>query len=1214
MCKSNVYLIFDLLRFQGDEEDVIIISLVVDENSKTEFVRKVNRLVVLLSRARLGLYILGNTKYFECNKGLPRHWASTFDLLQNPATNDSNGGNDFFLFEGEQVGSELPLCCPLHRNVVFNAKSHTDLKLGYCKEICQHKLTCGHECSLPCHWPSKNHRQHCSVEMDSLCTIHPRKVVCHSAFLHSRGAPQSTKCTEIMQFYQCPVVCSVTLPCCHTIDKPCHEERLILKGKQPMPPCNKRSPTPYTFPSCGHSKSVTCAELLSYTADPARVRCEEDDVYTPPCGHDKAMKCWKKTSIEANKKSFACDQARLVQLPRCGHETKIPCSTADMVEKWSGVSCEEVGVVDEGVAYGNQDHPCKTKATLRRKCGHILKLPCGEAFAKSTSLEACRKPVKIVNPSCGHSCHVACHLAKQLENQQIPPPPKISDQIHEGEIPPRALITGLPKCIELVSFMRKCDHVEQLPCWQISKPKIGCKVECTIKSPLCGHEIKTPCFLVNELEKTRNASPPNQSGLISSVFSAINRLTSFDRLNTHSDFSTLSNDARKALLTCGLESKVTLSCGHDSTMKCSKLLRYLEQGERETDNGCNEIVDICLPCGHHIDMTCKDMLRHKQGLYVPRCCGTKTMKCWNYDRCSSTVEVECGFNGIAACKETTTWVCPTKEHEYKLNICTKGDPHECPGCSLNELSSFISSPKEFTGEKELKSWIEGSVSQSKIEWIPQGKLQFIENEAELLKYYRSSYAKQDPWTRPLFKCYRTPCFRILSKENRKLNAFDPNKLVKKHKSIFGIVMTVLSKENLTKVSINSEDSVTLLVGFTTSIKVKQLSYNPIKSEIKSKTKLYESAFREGYDTLYFRDDKNVEKMIVWDPFACVALARLTLNKSQMASFAERMGEVPSHDFQPAMIKFHSPPGDIKIAPRAAIQSDLEDVDDDSSDECDEHEVTQRFNGTILENLTLDCSWTGGINSKGILPSTTEKNLIEKMQFVNADASPFAAIELIRNLLKQMDFAILHLLMAAEMTQHSHDEATASFRRYLELLKTSKPSAMLHPWAIVVASRLANPPVSASLIATFAEFFPSQCHILTSAERDAYESDEDSDDSAEIHEILRQDWTEFKAKNVVTSDATDSLMDMVGLRKVKEEVLSIWKSAVLLKKMDLETRKENRFVANYVFLGNPGKMLSSISNREFILNHSDLTEVGQFIDLPCRRWKKYSCSALRKNTC
>ena len=59
-------------RFQGDEEDVVICSLVVDEKSNTGFVKLVNRMIVLLSRARLGLYIIGNVGYFEGN-GLPKH-------------------------------------------------------------------------------------------------------------------------------------------------------------------------------------------------------------------------------------------------------------------------------------------------------------------------------------------------------------------------------------------------------------------------------------------------------------------------------------------------------------------------------------------------------------------------------------------------------------------------------------------------------------------------------------------------------------------------------------------------------------------------------------------------------------------------------------------------------------------------------------------------------------------------------------------------------------------------------------------------------------------------------------------------------------------------------------------------------------------------------------------------------------------------------------
>jgi superfamily I DNA and/or RNA helicase len=43
-------------RFQGDEADIVIISLVLDANSRTAFVKQVNRMIVLLSRARLEIF------------------------------------------------------------------------------------------------------------------------------------------------------------------------------------------------------------------------------------------------------------------------------------------------------------------------------------------------------------------------------------------------------------------------------------------------------------------------------------------------------------------------------------------------------------------------------------------------------------------------------------------------------------------------------------------------------------------------------------------------------------------------------------------------------------------------------------------------------------------------------------------------------------------------------------------------------------------------------------------------------------------------------------------------------------------------------------------------------------------------------------------------------------------------------------------------------
>ena len=62
---------------------VVLISLVVDSDSRTPFVRLVNRMIVLLSRARLGMYIVGNVGYFENNKqGLSPHWSRLLEGLR----------------------------------------------------------------------------------------------------------------------------------------------------------------------------------------------------------------------------------------------------------------------------------------------------------------------------------------------------------------------------------------------------------------------------------------------------------------------------------------------------------------------------------------------------------------------------------------------------------------------------------------------------------------------------------------------------------------------------------------------------------------------------------------------------------------------------------------------------------------------------------------------------------------------------------------------------------------------------------------------------------------------------------------------------------------------------------------------------------------------------------------------------------------------------
>lgn len=234
------------------------------------------------------MYILGNTAYFESN-GVPKHWATTFEKLQLPAENDSAGTSSSSLCNTVRTGSEIPLCCPVHRGVVASVSSVDAVRLGFCKEPCQHLLRCGHTCCLDCHWPRKQHNSNCKILLDSPCQRHPSKITCNKAYSCSKNAPSLTDYTQIFSFYQCPNEVPITLQCGHAIKRPCHVERQISEGTLSMPTCEKQSPTPYAFASCGHDLDVTCRQLEEYNSNPGLVSCKRDEVYEPACGHSVSI-------------------------------------------------------------------------------------------------------------------------------------------------------------------------------------------------------------------------------------------------------------------------------------------------------------------------------------------------------------------------------------------------------------------------------------------------------------------------------------------------------------------------------------------------------------------------------------------------------------------------------------------------------------------------------------------------------------------------------------------------------------------------------------------------------------------------------------------------------------------------------------------------------------------------------------------------------------
>ncbi|KAG8911359.1 hypothetical protein FRC01_005756, partial [Tulasnella sp. 417] len=96
-------------NFQGEEGTIVILSLVRNSGEtpmtkrKIGFLKSINRANVALSRAREGLYILGNADDLVASGGAM--WAGVIDRLRR----------------NEQIGPAFPLCCSRHPGTVLAA-------------------------------------------------------------------------------------------------------------------------------------------------------------------------------------------------------------------------------------------------------------------------------------------------------------------------------------------------------------------------------------------------------------------------------------------------------------------------------------------------------------------------------------------------------------------------------------------------------------------------------------------------------------------------------------------------------------------------------------------------------------------------------------------------------------------------------------------------------------------------------------------------------------------------------------------------------------------------------------------------------------------------------------------------------------------------------------------------------------------------------------
>ena len=290
-------------NFQGEENDVILLSLVRNnEDDKIGFLKTNNRVCVALSRARKGLYIMGNSKMLSKESPLWKAVLADFD-------------------KRGCIGKALPLVCSNHQteNLVANAVDFKTLvPNGGCLEKCRHRLECGHACPQMCH-PSDHENfkceKPCARNVENCDVLgHSCTKLCHETCdsicqypvdrILNCGHKMTVACSYDINIATCKERCANTLDCGHRCQASCSA------------PCTKKCMelVKKTDLSCGHENTMACSATQKDCAVPCNALLD--------CGHPCAGKCGECIQGRVHKKCVKKCERKLI----CSHQCKSGCT------------------------------------------------------------------------------------------------------------------------------------------------------------------------------------------------------------------------------------------------------------------------------------------------------------------------------------------------------------------------------------------------------------------------------------------------------------------------------------------------------------------------------------------------------------------------------------------------------------------------------------------------------------------------------------------------------------------------------------------------------------------------------------------------------------------------------------------------------------------------------------------------------------------------
>ena len=446
-------------NYQGEECDIILLSLVrSNKKNKIGFLNNFNRVCVAFSRAKIGLYIIGN---IECIINGEKENKNIIDPKMKDVWQKIYAKAKSLNI----IGDKLTLCCQTHGNemIISELKDFNNLsKEGGCKEKCNRKMKCNHFCQKICHHNYDCNEIKCEEIVDKTlpcghikkgckCYINPNSINCEEI------VDKTLPCGHIKKGCQCninpnSIICEEivdkTLPCGH-IKKGC---KCYINPNS----INCEEIVDKILP-CGHIKKGCKCKI-----NPSLIQCEEIVDKTLSCGHiKKGCKCFIKPSL------IKCEEKCERKLI-CGHSCKLKCYEDCNSQK------------------------CKEKCNKKMNCGHSCQNICHIKY--DCNKIKCHQPCKRIKLYCSlnkHICHKLCYekcdICEEIVDKELPCG-------HTKKECKCCINPNTIKCEEKCKRKLKCGHLCQLKCYENCKSQV-CKQK--IEFNICSHIKEIECFTNN---------------------------------------------------------------------------------------------------------------------------------------------------------------------------------------------------------------------------------------------------------------------------------------------------------------------------------------------------------------------------------------------------------------------------------------------------------------------------------------------------------------------------------------------------------------------------------------------------------------------------------------------------------------------------------------------------------------------------------------------